>query len=317
MGPIPEIAPSSFGRTSAGPTATLPQRLAAIVWAERRLTRAGIDASRADAERLLCGVLGLDRTTCYLEGHRPLPPEAWQRFTAYVDRRADREPLQYILGEVEFGPVRLRVDPRVLIPRPETELLVEAALELIRTRPPGTWVWDVGTGSAALALALAHGAPDHRFLVSDRSLEALALARENALYNGLSDRLRWLAGDLLEPVRWRPLESAEERPDPRLIGIVSNPPYVARREFAHLEPEVAHWEPRLALDGGPDGLQYYPPLAARAAELLPEDGFFACEVGDGQADAVAAILTARREFGHLTVIRDLRGVKRVITAIRQ
>ena len=269
----------------------------------------GLMRPRTDAERLLCSILSLDRTACYLDGREPLRPKVWEQFADYVARRTGREPLQYILGEVEFGPLRLRVDSRVLIPRPETELLAEAAIRFTRAMPPGTWVWDIGTGSGAIALAIAHDAHDHPVIASDRSQDAVTLARENAAQSGLADRIRWLVADVVQPVRRRSL--------PRLGGIVSNPPYIAQSDFAYLAPEVARWEPRLALDGGQDGLRYYPALVAAAAELLPSDGFFICEVGDGQADVVTALLAARCEFGRITVIHDLGGVKRVITAIRR
>jgi release factor glutamine methyltransferase len=248
------------------------------------LTAAGCDTPRLDAEVLLAAALGVDRAVLIADPSRGVEPEP---FREYVRRRAAREPVAYILGSKGFRRLELEVDPRVLIPRPETEHVVEAALAL----PDGARVVDVGTGSGAIALALADERPDLRVVGTDSSLGALAVARANAARLGLAVEL--LEGDLLAPVTG-PVDA-----------VVSNPPYV--RDGERLAPELAY-EPHEALYAGPDGLEFY----RRLVPALRDVPFVALEVGAGQARDVAELLD-----GYETELAlDLAGIERVVVGRR-
>ncbi len=257
------------------------------------LTAAGVDCPRLDAELLLGAATGLTRGQIVSEPRRALEPQAARAFADLARRRREREPVAYILGSKGFRTIELKVDPRVLIPRPETELVVEAALGL----PREARVVDVGTGSGAIALALKAERPDLRVTGTDDSPTALAVARANALLLGLEVEL--LEGDLLAPV---------EGP---IDAVLANPPYVASIERERLAPEITRYEPAEALFAGRDGLAVYrrlAPAAFRAGARL-----VALEVGQGQADAVADLL---REAGYANTIADpdLAGIERVVRA---
>ena len=246
------------------------------------LTAAGCDTPRLDAEVLLAAALGVDRAALIADPGRGVDPEP---FREYVRRRAQREPVAYILGRKGFRRLELEVDRRVLIPRPETEHVVEAALGL----PTGARVVDIGTGSGAIALALADERPDLRVAGTESSPGALAVARANAGRLGLDVEL--LEGDLLEPVSG-PVDA-----------VVCNPPYVRAGE--RLAPELAY-EPAEALYAGPTGLEGYHRLVPALADVP----FVALELGAGQARDVAALLP-----GHeIELVRDLAGIERVLVA---
>ena len=255
------------------------------------LAAAGVDSPRLDAELLLAAATGLSRGQIVSSPGREIEPEHARAFAGLARRRREREPVAYILGEKGFRSIDLKVDRRVLIPRPETEHLVEAALGL----PRGARVVDVGTGSGAVALALKSERPDLDVLATDVSADALAVARANGLLLGL--RVTWLHGDLLAPV---------EGP---VDAVVSNPPYVADGDA--LPPDVARHEPAEALFAGADGRDVHRRLApaARAAGAA----WVAVEVGAGQAGAVAGLLRAAG-YAETAVDRDLAGIERVVRA---
>jgi release factor glutamine methyltransferase len=232
--------------------------------------------------------MGVNRAALIADPLRPIPPEAAGAFRDFARRRVQREPVAYILGRKGFRRLELAVDPRVLIPRPETEHVVEAALGL----PRGTRVVDVGTGSGAIALALADERPDLEVVATDSSVDALAVARANAARLGL--RVEFLEGDLLEPVTGR------------VDAVVSNPPYV--REGERLGPEITRYEPAEALYAGPEGLDVYRRLAPACADVP----FVAFEVAGWQAEAVGALL----EGFAIEVVRDLAGIDRVVVGRR-
>jgi len=261
------------------------------------LAAAGVEDPRLDAELLLGEAMGRDRAALMAEPSAEVPPAAARQFGEMVRRRLRREPVAYILGRKGFRRLELEVDPRVLIPRPETELLVELALELRPAR-----VLDVGTGSGAIALAVADELPEAEVTATDTSPPALEVARVNAQRLGLSDRVRFVEGTLADDERGWDL-------------ILANLPYVAERDWASLQPEVTRYEPREALLAGPDGLDAYRALIPGCAPHLSRyaeqrRGALAVEVGAGQAPAVAELMRAAG-FGEVEVRRDLAGIERV------
>lgn len=259
----------------------------AVAAATAELSAAGSQTPRLDAEVLLAAALRTDRTALFLDPRRELDTAESDRFRAFVARRIEHEPVAYITGLRAFRHIDLHVDRRVLIPRPETEHLVEAALSL----PQGASVVDVGTGSGAIALALKHERPDLRVVGTDVSSDALEVARENA--ERLRLEVEWRLGDLHVP--------------PDVDAVVSNPPYVADRD--PLPPDVERFEPPGALLAGIDGLDVYRRLVPRLTGT-----FAALEVGEGQAEAVCALMRFR---GYETeVVRDLAGVERVVVGRR-
>jgi release factor glutamine methyltransferase len=257
------------------------------------LTAAGCDSPRLDAELLLAGAMGVDRAVVVSDPGRAIEPDAARRFIDFAARRREREPVAYILGSKGFRSIELAVDPRVLIPRPETEHLVDAVLDL----PEGARVCDVGTGSGAIALALKSERPDLAVVATDASEEALAVARANAARLELDVELHH--GDLLADVAG-PLDA-----------IVCNPPYV--EDGAELAPEIVRYEPALALRAGPDGLdvirRLLPAAGATAARVM------ALEIGAGQAAAVTALLR-EAGFPEVAVVPDLAGIQRVLVGRR-
>ncbi|HUR84138.1 MAG TPA: peptide chain release factor N(5)-glutamine methyltransferase [Solirubrobacteraceae bacterium] len=259
------------------------------------IAAAGSDTPRLDAELLLAAALGLDRTALFTEPRRELTGPAVRAFQDAVRRRsAGREPVAYILGSKGFRHIDVLVDARVLVPRPETELLVEVALEL----PAGARVVDVGTGSGAVALACKHERPDLDVVATDVSAGALEVARSNAAALGLDVELR--EGDLLAGVR-------------DCDAVLSNPPYVADGERASLPPEVARHEPAGALFAGADGLDVIRRLVPAAADAGA--GLLAIEVGVGQAGAVIA-LVCDAGFSDVGTRADLAGIERVVVGRR-
>ncbi len=261
------------------------------------LAAAGVDAPRLDAELLLGEAMGCERAALVAESGAEVPAAAGRRFGELVRRRLRREPVAYILGRKGFRDVELTVDRRVLVPRPETELLVELALEL---RPAS--VLDVGTGSGAIALAIADELPGCDVTATDTSPGALEVARANAERLGLAERVCFLEGTLPE--------------DGCFDLILANLPYVAERDWPSLQPEVTQWEPREALLAGPDGLDAYRALIPECGRLSASYGgltstTLAVEVGEGQAPAVAELMLAAG-FGAVEVRGDLAGIERVV-----
>jgi len=265
------------------------------------LEAVGLAAALGSAEWLLAAVLGVGRFAVYLDPGRELSADQAARYRALVGRRAAREPLQYLLGFEDFHGLRLAVTPDVLIPRPETEGLVEWAIEALGERPSAV-VADVGTGSGAIACALAARLPGLQALATDCSPAALAVAARNVRSHGLADRVRLVAGDLMEPLREHGV---------RLDLVVANPPYVPSAVIRSLPAEVSAWEPRLALDGGPDGMAVLRRIVASAPAVLAPGGRLLMEIGEEQAGALASVLAAQG-FSEIRARRDLNGVERYI-----
>ncbi|MGA8057311.1 MAG: peptide chain release factor N(5)-glutamine methyltransferase [Candidatus Binataceae bacterium] len=280
---------------------------AAIAAASARLARAGVESARLDAELLMAAAAGVSRATL-IAGGAEIDAPAAERFERMVARREAREPLAYIVGYREFFSLELAVRPGVLIPRPETETVVEAALELLRRRPAAT-VLDIGTGSGAIAIAIAVHAPSTRIAALDISKVSLEVASDNARRHRCANRIAFLHGDCFAA-----LEGSAPPFDPFDL-IVSNPPYIAETEFATLAPEVRDFEPRLALEGDRDGIDFYRRIAAGLARWLVPGGEVILEVGAGQAEAVEAMMRVAGWAANART-RDLAGVDRVVRARR-
>ncbi len=276
-----------------------------ILWSADYLAARGVEAARLDAEHLLSHVVGVSRLQLYLEHDRPLTPAELDGFRPLLRRRAAREPLQYILGHQPFRELDLEVSPSVLVPRPETELLVGEVLEWARGRGrTDLTAWDVGTGSGAIGLSLAFEGPFASVLATDVADDALEVARRNRGAAGLEGRVELRRGGLFEPLR----------PDERFDVVVSNPPYVPEHAEAELQPEVVDWEPRSAVFAGPDGLEVLRGLVEGAPAALEPGGLLALEVGLGQAGPVSALLEERGRYHDVRVRRDYAGKPRIVLA---
>ncbi len=272
----------------------------ALAWAEARLRAEGVDSPRFDAELLLAHVLGVSRATLLAHLDDVLAPSQHTHFREAVARRAAREPLAYLVGHREFYGLDFLVDRRVLIPRPETELLVEEALRLAASLSPAPHIADVGSGSGAIAVTLAVRLPQAIVYAVDISAEALAVTAANARRHGVAGRVRCLEGDLLTPL-----------PEPVDL-IVANLPYVARTEWDTLPPEIRDHEPRRALDGGQDGLALIHRLLATAAPYLRPGGAILLEIGAGQGAAVTSLAHRYFSQGEVRLLPDYSGLDRLV-----
>jgi release factor glutamine methyltransferase len=275
-----------------------------IQWTAEYLGGKNVHNARLNAELLLAGVLGLKRLDLYLQFDRPLRPEELAEFKERLRRRAKREPLQYIDGTAAFRDLVLRVDPRVLIPRPETEVLVQEVLDWARPHSDLVAV-DVGTGSGAIALALATEGPFSRIVATDAQADALDAARENHAHAAPDAPVEFRLGDLLAPVRGEAFDV-----------VVSNPPYVGSEEAASLDSEVRDWEPATALFAGVGGLDVIRRLVPQAAQALKPGGLLALEIGMAQGAAVRGIIEDTNAFGAPRVRPDLAGRDRFVLAER-
>lgn len=273
------------------------------------LTQAGISNARQEAVWILEYALGIPRLQLHTNPCAPLDAETCRRAVALYHRRASREPLQYVLGTQEFFGLDLIVRPEVLIPRPETELLVKETITLLHseTRPV---ILDVGTGSGCLAISLAVNLPKAVVIASDKSVAALHIARLNAMRHGVFQRILWVAGDLLAPLLSGNLAG-------KVTAIIANLPYISHAEWDHLSPDVKDFEPRLALDGGPDGLDVYRRLWVEAPGMLSPGGLMVIEVGIGQADLLCRELSVANAFQILKVRSDVQGIPRVVCVQRR
>ncbi len=245
-------------------------------WTTGFFREKGIDNPRLDAELLVAGVLGLDRVGLYLNYDRPLTAPELGRIRPLVKRRGQREPLQYLLGHTEFWSLVFKVSPAVLIPRADTEILVEEALNRAGERGE---LLDIGTGSGVIALSFASEKPQWLVTGVDLSPQALAVAGENASDLGLAEQADWLQADLAQ------------LPEKRYDLVVSNPPYISTAEYSGLMPEVREYEPQIALLAGEDGLDCYRRIAAQAHRVLNPGAWLLMEIGYSQQAEVEALLS--------------------------
>jgi len=285
-----------------------------------RLESEGVPSAPLAAELLLLHVVGRDRTWLYAHPEAPLASDDWQRYFALVARRAAGTPVQHLTGHQEFWGLEFEVTPDVLIPRPETEHVVEVALERLGARGSETLrVADVGTGSGCLAVAPACELPRARVFATDVSAAALAVARRNAARHGVAARIEFLECNLLDAFLRE--DASRERTtnlaaDLAFDLIVSNPPYVALADAASLPREVREHEPGIALFAGNSGLDVYGPLARQAEELLAPGGVLVLELGYNSAEHVRELLSARA-LRDIEITNDLAGIARVASAIRK
>jgi release factor glutamine methyltransferase len=273
--------------------------------AARRLILAGIETGSLDSEVLLGHLLGFTREQIVLAADTQLDDIQLRLYERLLARRLEHEPTAYITGRREFWSLVFHVTPDVLIPRPETELLVEIALRWVTDFHSGKplRIVDLGTGSGAIAVALASELANAEILASDISLAALGVARDNAVRNQVADKIKFVQGDLFD---------AEAMPE-RLDLIVSNPPYIRSSDVAVLKPEVSRWEPHGALDGGFDGLDYYRRIAARACDHLAPNGAVIVEIGAGTGEAVARLFQDAGAY-QVQIHNDYAGNDRVVVA---
>jgi release factor glutamine methyltransferase len=274
-----------------------------------RLSHSGIENARREALWLMEAALGSTALALYCESEEVVTAEHREQVLALCERRAIREPLQYILGSQEFYGLEFHVSPDVLIPRPESERLVEQALQCCEGVVAPV-IADIGTGSGCLAVTLASSLPGAHLYATDLSEPALEVARDNAKRHRVADRITFLQGDLLEPHRHLGLQG-------QLTAIVANPPYIRDNDFDGLQPEVARFEPRMALAGGLDGLAVHRRLIAAAASFLTPGGWLLMEVGLDQARTVVEMLAASGLYGRVHVTRDAAGIERVVATTRK
>jgi release factor glutamine methyltransferase len=278
----------------------------ALVESSRKLLDAGIDTGSLEASLLLGRATGQDRLRLINNTAEVLGVGVWGDFQALLGRRLKREPLQYILGETEFMGLVFEVTPCVLIPRPDTEALVEAILDLEEERAAThrIAIADIGTGSGAIAISLAKSLPYLDVVASDISPEAIAVARANAKRHEVFDQITFVQADglaaLSSPVRY----------------LISNPPYIAEGEIEGLEPEVRDYEPISALTPGLDPLRWYRTFANEGASYVESGGWLAVEVGAGQAQDVRGLLKESGSWGEIVIHSDLGGIERVVMAQR-
>lgn len=286
-------------------TLLAPRVGVALSQARALLEASGLPTARHDAECLLAHLLGTVRFALYLAPERELTVREVEAYRRLLERRASHEPLQYLVGHEEFFGLRLSVGPGVFIPRPETELLVEVALRRLPSGP--ALAVDLGTGSAAIVLALARSRPGLEAHAVDASQEALDWARANAAALGLADRIYFYRGDLFAP-----LEGLQGRFD----LVVSNPPYIAAEKMEELPAEVSRFEPSLALNGGPAGTILHQRIIDEAPRFLKPGGWLLMELGMGQSPGIMSLLERAGLFEDVTLTEDFLGIDRVVAARR-
>jgi release factor glutamine methyltransferase len=292
--------------------------LATLRWTADYFRARGVPEARASAEILLAHTLGVSRLDLYLRYDQPLNPDELARFKALMVRRREGEPVAYLTGHREFWSLDFRVTPAVLIPRPETETLVTAALEAAKEHLPETQNLkpetssplrgaEVGVGSGAVVIALAKELPQMAWVGLDTSGPALAVARDNARQHAVLDRVHFLQADLLTALK----------PAAAFAVLVANLPYVPRAEWERLPREIKAFEPPAALLGGEDGLDLIRPLVRQAQQYVRGGGWVLLEVGDQQAPQVAALVEATGAYDRIETIKDFNGIERVVRARRR
>lgn len=268
-------------------------------WTRQYFSEKGVENPRLDAEVLLSHILGKDRLYLYVHFDQPLEGRELAAFREAVKKRAARLPIAYIIGVKEFMGLDFQVTPAVLIPRPDTEILVEKALKLLEGTDNPT-ILDIGTGSGAICISMLVNLPSAKAVTVDISSEAIEVAKGNAEKHEVTKRLIFCQGDLFKPVQGQVF-----------TAILSNPPYIPEADIKGLTPEVRK-EPNLALDGGADGLDFYRRIILEGRNYLAPDGFIAMEVGIGQARQVAELAEQSGFFTVSDIVTDYGGIERVV-----
>ncbi len=264
------------------------------------LRNAGIEAPAVDAGVMLCHVLDCDRTWLYAHGEEEMDAAGMEKYAFALSKRSSGMPVQYVTGRQEFMGLDFHVGPGVLIPRQDTEIIVERAIEIGRGFGSGVKILEIGTGSGCIAVSLAYFLKDCFVAAVDVSEKALEIARLNAISNGVAGRIEFIRSNLFDSLHMSGFDM-----------IVSNPPYIRHEEILQLERKVRDFEPLLALDGGMDGLAFYRRITAKAPGFLKEKGYLAFEVGIDQAADVANLMKGC--FAGITIAKDLAGIERVVT----
>jgi release factor glutamine methyltransferase len=271
------------------------------------LQRRNIDSPRLSAEILLAHQLCLDRIQLYLSFEQPLQEEEVEGYRSLIKRRVSREPIQYITGVQEFWSLEFNVGPRVLVPRPETEVLIEQVIDLHKGKKLSDQprILDLGTGCGAIAIALGKEIPEAKIWASDISQDAMDVARQNAIKHGVDERIHFLLGDMFQPFRGGNL---------LFQVIVSNPPYIPSDAFDSLAPEVKDHEPRLALDGGKDGMAYVTKIVLGGADYLTAQGWILVEMDPDQTSNASDLMEKTGRYRTPTRIKDYSRRFRVVVA---
>jgi len=278
-------------------------------WVTQHFTDKRIDSPRLSAELLLSHVLGMKRIELYTQFDKPLSRKQLDELHGLVKRAGQNEPIAYLVGKTEFYSLQLNVAPDCMIPRPETELLVERAIEFLRKRTGGQFVCDLCTGCGCIAVAIAKNYPDARILATDISDAALAVAAQNLEKYGLQERIQLRCGDLFDPIM-------PQLDVSKFDLIVCNPPYVSAAEYEKLDRNIRDYEPKSALFAGEDGLDIYRRIAEKVDQFLKPDAALMLEIGYGQGQAVRELLDQTGVFGKIKIERDFSDNDRLVTATK-
>ena len=294
-----------------------------LSWAEEYLQSHGVPNCKTEAEYLLSHLLNCKRSGLYLKHDKSVAIDEFQRFMGWLNKRIAREPSQYIIGEQEFWGLEFKVTRDVLIPRPETEILVEEAVKTVRSQesevrsqntkihyselrtPDSKLILDLCTGSGCIAVSIAKEIPDSQIYVVDISESALDVARENAERHSVVDKITFIQGNLFAPLRGLSL---------KVDLIVSNPPYVSRDMMKDLQPEIRDYEPEIAVYAGDDGLDFYRRIISESPAYLTQGGHLILEIGYGQAEEIKKLIEQSNAFADISITKDFAGIDRVIKA---
>jgi release factor glutamine methyltransferase len=274
--------------------------------AVEKLRLAGIDRPRTNTELLLGAVLNKSKADLYLNKDRILTSDEIEKFNHYLKERIVHKPVQYIIGTVEFFGLEFKVDERVLIPRPETETLVEVIIEQLKDKE-NSKIIDLGTGSGAIAVSLAKNLKEAFVYATDVSKDALNVAKENAIRNNVENQIEFVCGDLFEPLKNKNLEG-------QIDCVVSNPPYVSKEELESLPKEIKDYEPEVALASEEEGVFFHKRIVEGSFDFLKEGGMLALEVGLGQARKVAELIQNHLAFKNAEIKKDMGGIERIVVA---
>jgi len=276
-------------------------------WITEHFTKKGIDSPRLSAELLLCHVVGLKRIELYTQFDKPVTKEQLDRLHDLVERAGRHEPIQYLIGKTEFYSLELNITPDCMIPRPETELLVERAVEFLRARTGKQLICDLCTGSGCVAVAIARNYPDADIIATDISDAALKTAAGNVEKHQLGDRIRLLCGDLFDPI-------VPQLDAGKFDLIVCNPPYTTAAEFESLEKNVKAYEPRIALYAGEDGLDVYRRIIEKVDDFLKTDAALMLEIGFARGRAIKELLEKTGTFAEIKIEKDFHSNDRIAIA---